>query len=59
MTEVFAWRNAAAAAKRRAQQAGDIFTGSHYLPAEYRRRSWHSRAEQRLLAASGKSALIN
>ncbi len=28
MTEVFAWRNAAAAAKRRPQQAGDIFTGS-------------------------------
>ena len=30
MTEVFAWRNAATAAKRRPQQAGDIFTGSQF-----------------------------
>jgi len=34
MTEVFAWRNAAAAAKRRPQQAGDIFTGSQHQAGE-------------------------
>ena len=32
MTAVFAQRNAGAAAKRRAQQAGERFTGSQFTP---------------------------
>jgi len=35
MTEVFAPRIAATAAKRRPQQAGDILTGSQYLKGRH------------------------